>query len=1323
MRTKYLLATLLAAVWAISFAPDVAATTYKMSAPSLVWQTTGTVDAGTMPPKSSAETMAISEGKIYTLDYNSKLMWYTSGGSWSKFALNVTNTQPALASDGKGNLVYHYNNGIGTTTAKNLRVLKAGSTSETDYIDIATANKALSARSDFCSASGNLYSGTGMVYFYPTGNQMQAIKISATDKTAKVITYTDGDVAPNTTAYAKIVRGKTTEILLEGGMQSGYVNCYTIPTSGTTRAMTDKVSAPTAQDKALLSTAKVYKDDDRTFYVYPKYGSLSGWNFTSASFVVQNVSTGETVEQQVWSSSTAYAAGTGGYAGLWLDAEFDSSDATKLYVYCYLRGECAKKYVVNVTAAQLAAPTLSGSTVVNQTGNPGRQDAVLTWTAVSGAKSYKVYDTTDEKKTYTTTGTTQTALNILRDHTYYVVAINSDGVEGEKSNEVTCKCDLTIAHIPEWSDATGEIAGSGKVNVAWSYSYGHRPGGYDVYRDGVKIASDFTEYLYIDEHVTPGDHEYQIYSVYYTDNEDPTSARKTMTAASSVKTVTVGERDASLEQYGIVEVYDYAISASNALGNNSNSALTAFNEDRQYRQGVFRDGYWYIAQLWNAASGSYADATTGGIIRIKADDVTLEQMAASATNIYSFNKGSNDGLGIDDAGNFLIHYRTASQWGLSYGMDTGRIIHFNDPTAASPTCSTKDVTLLTSATTDRCDYYSMKGDVYSGTGHIYLAPNESGRYYDFTVTNGSVASSKTGTTVSGTPTNNYIIPLAGREDIIHCARSYGIYNVVPGSDSDPVSVYTSYSRKMLSGGISVWFNNDLILITPQAVKSLSKGDFVVARGYKADATSTNPADAQIDAGHLQPIATIEQPDNGETATTYVNACWFGVTAHDTGDDAKDPYLDIYVYAPGVRFAKYRLFTNKELPKIENISMEVSTVCDVDDDNNPVDITGLAGTVTWDNVNINSGGNYDIHGYMVDLKDSQDNSVEDTPRYVDAEGRLCDESWKPVDNSTCLDGNTFSQTYDDLTTQQYTVTVIPVYIKNGDTELLYEVDEAYEVGSNDYLAPEPSIDKQAAVRVYTDPCKAWTDPNDETKYRTNRRIDIDFDKPDFNGEEENPRSYYQVWYKKPGQTDYQQLTDFKVIMGDCHYLGDDDITAAGPRRAESAETDPTAQSEVPGNYDFRNKGKAVADNAAQDAVITMYYQPEVNADGTFVDASDDPTTWSYILNATYAATNEAITKVSETETIEAQNGGVTGVELPVVETVLNESVYPAVTRTTFNASSVDAISAVTVYAADGSVTMKVDGGGQSRLTVDASALTPGIYFVSINGHKAHKLIKR
>ena len=127
------------------------------------------------------------------------------------------------------------------------------------------------------------------------------------------------------------------------------------------------------------------------------------------------------------------------------------------------------------------APTVS-VTNVSSTGK-----IKLSWKAVDGAEEYKVYRSTSKSGTYkrltTTSGTslTNTSAKAGTQYYYYVVAVDGNGKESEKSNIVTRTCDLPRPELK-----ISVVASTGKLKLSWGAIDGATE--YELYRstDGGK---------------------------------------------------------------------------------------------------------------------------------------------------------------------------------------------------------------------------------------------------------------------------------------------------------------------------------------------------------------------------------------------------------------------------------------------------------------------------------------------------------------------------------------------------------------------------------------------------------------------------------------------------------------------------------------------------------------------------------------------------------------------------------------------------------------------------------------------------------------------
>jgi len=110
----------------------------------------------------------------------------------------------------------------------------------------------------------------------------------------------------------------------------------------------------------------------------------------------------------------------------------------------------------------------------NLTATGGNAQASLTWTAVSGATSYKIKRSTTNGGPYTQVGTSAIAsytdLNLVNDTTYYyVVTANNAGGESGNSNQASATPRPAIPSPPAGLTATG---GNAQVALTWTASSG-----------------------------------------------------------------------------------------------------------------------------------------------------------------------------------------------------------------------------------------------------------------------------------------------------------------------------------------------------------------------------------------------------------------------------------------------------------------------------------------------------------------------------------------------------------------------------------------------------------------------------------------------------------------------------------------------------------------------------------------------------------------------------------------------------------------------------------------------------------------------------------
>lgn len=350
-------------------------------------------------------------------------------------------------------------------------------------------------------------------------------------------------------------------------------------------------------------------------------------------------------------------------------------------------------------------------------------------------------------------------------------------------------------------------------------SYGLKPAGYIILRDGevlnrkrAEIPADevglpyaeyakFAAYNFVDTLCMTGKtYDYKIVSCYN---------KRSETAESAVATEVIGVRDWSKPTYSITPIYNVPIDPKGAEPVNIKrntavfpsieyplSEMTSENSKTQwgygyftwphgnfsdpvaYKQGVFRDGKWYIAQMstckgsgpsassdgtWNDGRPLKGDANIrGGIIMF--DAYTEEQIKAGSTGYYFQNDAyistnTNAGVAMDEGGNMFFRgttsdfanranntyyanqdfvYRMTRGYVLPKGASTPIEIRFSDKSGGafgtdhlginfgvggldgSIDAATKTVNGVVQG---RVDYFNLTGDMSSTEGaYLYIAP-------------------------------------------------------------------------------------------------------------------------------------------------------------------------------------------------------------------------------------------------------------------------------------------------------------------------------------------------------------------------------------------------------------------------------------------------------------------------------------------------------------------------------------------------------------------------------------------------------------------------
>lgn len=709
--------------------------------------------------------------------------------------------------------------------------------------------------------------------------------------------------------------------------------------------------------------------------------------------------------------------------------EIDENDPTKLHLNTYIPSIGFARFVINATRKNDNPITMVTATLHK---HDGHQDAEITWDVDNitnhASTQYKVYyrlnpyiygeDGTNkqidfdnwsgwrELGTTDAGATTYTHSDVkylnhgteFYKRTYQYKVVPADGNEYVNNETLGSVTPEWISASPTWltyqgAEGVKHYEGYQKVQLFWEYDgYGNQPTSYDVYRDGVKISEmSLQMFNFVDYNVSPGrEHTYYVMANYdgMTIDGEPIEGGK-----SSEKTVLVTKRDEAKPLYQLDVIYNYEIGTG--VGKVNLETPDNFLVRDDYRQGAYYRGNWYIAQQKDGAG------TSSGVIRFSANDPALnatENILTPGTKYKELSSPKhNVGIATDDAGNIFLRY--GSYFG-NYGAGSfaqgiilkaernadGSISWHSDPTDDNgnthyvvdfSSLSFTDNLGQTWNGIDRCDYYSMSGDVFSEEGAIlYVAPSKKQTVYRIKLKSGDNVKDANGNdigvvtadkidafTISGSSSvtgdpfisgeENYAFGVDGRNDYIFNLRSNGYFNLVKTLD-DPagkqVAIYESRSRINNAGGCTLQFNGELFIVTPMNQYSQNTGNFYVGIGTRAEKEENGKVEYEgpdgADLANVVPIATMVQDVMSDASYANANGVWMfaelgrmdgtelwpGKTitlATDAEGNATETVMIteeniqqyaecmfIYQYVPGIRFAKYRITASNTFPTPE-----------------------------------------------------------------------------------------------------------------------------------------------------------------------------------------------------------------------------------------------------------------------------------------------------------------------------------------------------------------------------------------------------------------------
>ncbi len=545
----------------------------------------------------------------------------------------------------------------------------------------------------------------------------------------------------------------------------------------------------------------VYNSYDDT-YNYNPYREITVYDLTTNTKIL-SASGGE-----LW---TIYNKSHNNYIRQSLNAEV--IDEYTAYIYGFVPGGGSYRYPVIATPDRNPVSNIS----VESEGNYsylGRQDAKISWDAPASAQSYIVYYQSsytngagsnvisDWIKVGETTETSITHDDVCwatvledddrkyyeRSYTYKVIPVYESGALGTEAISSALTPEF-IPCTPIWVDTNPVQDNEGYciVQLLWKewHGYGCQPHHYNVIRDKEAINYRNGEILeiggsnYVDTTCVSGaTYRYCIEAAYpgvtipsdysnYTQNEE--------------KPVTITTRDWSKPRYSISKVYEYKIVGKEGddytgydgyVTPDATEFPNFYSEPDCYRQGVFYNGCWYIAQYTNDNTAdkfqhnpqSTSTTLKGGILRFLGEDprkeipddkVNYPSAYPQENNVVVDNPierrplvsyhRENQCIAVDESGTFFTRgLRTGWSWNENSWEDNNNYAlacssvefhnfdknwHGSFDLPASLVAELEASAVAESMRADdptlpgRVDYFSVQGDLYNDLWcYLYMAP-------------------------------------------------------------------------------------------------------------------------------------------------------------------------------------------------------------------------------------------------------------------------------------------------------------------------------------------------------------------------------------------------------------------------------------------------------------------------------------------------------------------------------------------------------------------------------------------------------------------------
>ena len=578
-------------------------------------------------------------------------------------------------------------------------------------------------------------------------------------------------------------------------------------------------------------------------------------------------------------------------------------------------------------------------------------------------------------------------------------------------------------------------------------------------------------------------------------------------------------------------------------------------------------------------------------------------------------------------------------------------------------------------------------------------------------------------------------------------------------------IYDFHSRVNNPGGSTFEFNGELFIVTPISQYSINTGSFYVGRGFRKTVSidpitgvATRVSAKDADLCNIIPVATVYQSDDADASNTTASGMWcygevpdydaevarVGLDNADKDGDGKIDYAYIYIFAPGNRFAKYRIDPDGLFPPSPN---EVEIVPEYERDyvdgehNAGGELLKYDAVVEWDAIenayNTDGTGNYSVESYTITL------CYEDGTPVTDENGNPLTVTipiYNPVTGESSeyvvLDdeGNVINYTYtfpdvdlydEDGNVITYVSQVVVNYrgvdgtAAQGKTQTSVKTEDE---NHNDYDAVAPGGEVRVGV---AEDWADWDGDHNKSKddgYWNRYTVELHPTNPEWGQDQrEEPVSYYTITVSSGDSETNDADKGNKQICDFYLYDPDSDAETEGVQNVTGLTPDENGyvhitDCKIPGDYVF-----------TPDDNIPDVYWFEVDytggTQGTAAELEDgkiNPEEWTYTITAEYAASN---TKISKSASGDMENNGGVTTRVEVINVKSALSIYPIPATSSITVKASEAINTIAIYSMAGVQVKAVACEGENVVVVSVEDLAAGQYMVKVNNFEPVKIVKQ